>query len=71
MAKGVLIMPESIEETIKVKHWMMARDLSFEEVYIPTIDGKKQLMIMSKFDWVNRILYTLTFGMKRESVNVF
>lgn len=71
MAKGVMIMPESMEETIKAKHWLMSRDLDFKEVYIDMTNGASQLVILTNFDLVDKILYILSFGAKKETIGVY
>ena len=71
MDKGVMLIPETSEEIIRCKHWLIARGKEFIELFIPTVDGKKQLVIITAFNWVDNILYRLTFPVKREKMNVY
>lgn len=69
---GVLIMPEKDGEMIKAKHWLVARGKTYKVVYIPIdVPDKKQPVIMTEFDWVDKLLYRLTFGTHSEKVTAF
>ncbi len=69
---GVMIMPETIEDIVRAKNWMLARDKEFRIVYIPITESKKQPVLMTNFDLIDRILYRLTFShSKAEKIKVF
>lgn len=69
--KGVLIMLETTDEIIKAKHWLISRNKDYKVVYLPIDISKKQSVIMTEFDLVDRILFRLTFSRRLEKVNVY
>ena len=69
--KGVLIMPDTMDEVIKAKHWLISRNKDYKVVYLPIDISKKQSVIMTEFDLVDRILFRLTFSRRLEKVNVY
>lgn len=69
--KGIMIMPQSTEHLIRVKHFLMSRDLDWNEIHVNDKNGKAQPVLMCEFDWVDRLLYRLSFPDKRERVNVY
>ena len=69
--KGVLIMPDTMDEVIKAKHWLISRNKDYKVVYLPIDISKKQPVVMTEFDLVDRILFRLTFSRRLEKVNVY
>lgn len=69
--KGIMIMPETTDNLIRVKHWLMSRDKEWNEIHINDTQGKAQPVLMCEFNWVDRVLYRLSFKDKRERVNVY
>lgn len=69
--KGIMIMPENTDHLIRVKHFLMSRDIEWNEFHINDANGKAQPVLMTEFDWVTRVLYRLSFPDKKEKVNVF
>lgn len=69
--KGIMIMPANSEGLAKAQHWLMCRDLEFKEFQMPIDKDKSQPVLITEFDWVDRILYRLTFRDRTEKVNVY
>lgn len=68
---GVLIMPENDGEMIRAKHWLIARNKTYKMVYLPITVEKKAPVIMTEFNWVDKVLYRLTFGHKSEKLTAY
>ena len=69
--RGVLIMPETDSEMIKAKHWLVSRDKTYKVIYLPITVEKKVPVIMTEFNWVDRLLYWLTFGHRSEKLTAY
>ena len=69
--KGIMIMPKTTDHLIRVKHFLISRNLEWNEIHINDIKGKAQPVLVTEFNWVDRILYRLSFKDKREKVNVY
>lgn len=69
--KGIMIMPSNTENLIRAKHWLMSRDKEFKEFRLPVTETESQVLIMTEFDWVDQILYRLSFKDRTESVKVY
>lgn len=69
--RGIMIMPANSKELAKAQHWLMSRDKEFKEFQLPVNETETQTMLMTTFDWVDMILYKLTFSFKTEKVSVF
>lgn len=70
-ARGVLIMPENDDQMIKAKHWLIARGKTFKTFYLPITVDSKAPVIMTEFDWTDKLLYMLTFRHKAEKLTAF
>lgn len=69
--KGVMIMPANTDNLIRAKHWLMSRDKEFKEFRVPVNEKDSQVMIFTEFDWVDQVLYRLSFKDRTESVKVY
>lgn len=69
--KGVMIMPANTDNLIRAKHWLMSRDKEFKEFRLPVTETESQVLIMTEFDWVDQILYRLSFKDRTETVRVY
>ena len=69
--KGIMIMPSSSKELVRAQHWLMSRDKEFKEFNIPVNETESQSVLIAEFDWVDRILYRLSFRDRTEKVNVY
>ena len=69
--KGVMIMPANTDNLIRAKHWLMSRDKEFKEFRVPVNEKDSQVMIFTEFDWVDQVLYRLSFKDRTETVRVF
>lgn len=69
--KGVMIMPANTDNLIRAKHWLMSRDKEFKEFRLPVNGTESQVLIMTEFDWVDQILYRLSFKDRTETVRVY
>lgn len=69
--KGVMIMPANTDNLIRAKHWLMSRDKEFKEFRLPVNGTESQVMIFTEFDWVDQILYRLSFKDRTETVRVY
>lgn len=68
---GTIFIPKTDKEMIQLKHWLIARDINFKTVYIPVTMSKSDPIIMCNLDWVDKLLYRLTFKSKNQHVQVF
>ncbi len=70
--EGTLIIPRNDLMMIRSKHWLIARNIPFVTRYIPVDQSKKQLIIIAKFTWYDKLLYKLTLGkVAAEKIEVF
>lgn len=69
--KGIMIMPSNSKDLVKAQHWLMSRDKEFKEFNIPVNETESQSVLIAEFDWVDRILYRLSFRDRTEKVNVY
>ena len=69
--KGIMIMPSNTDNLIRAKHWLLSRNKEFREFRLPVNEKETQVMIITEFDWADRILYRLSFKDKTEKVNVY
>jgi len=72
-AKNTLIFPRTDADLIKAKHFLVSRNRPYQTVYIPVMDGsgRKEPMIMTEMDLIERGVYRFVFGSKKDPINVF
>ena len=63
---GVLIIPEGDADYVRAKHWLVARNKAFRTIYIRS--DHEQPVILVNLTRTDKLLYYLTFGLKREKL---
>lgn len=66
-----MIMPANAANLAKAQHWLMSRDKEFKELSMPIDKTKSQPVLITEFDWVDSLLYRLSFPDKKERVSVY
>ena len=69
--KGTIIVPRSDADMIRIKHWLIARKITYLIKYFPTTMSNGEYMIMANMSLVDRILYKLTFNSNTEKIVAF
>ncbi len=68
---GVIFTPNSEQDMIKIQHWLISRDVKYVTRRIESTRSKDDQIIMCNLSLKDRLLYTLSFGFKKEKVKVF